>query len=176
MLRTGPKQLSLHSLLYNNIPENHILKIINKAINLEFVNNQLESSYCTHYGRPAKELEMMLRIHILKYLYNLSDEQLVQDLNVNLAYKWFIGLNPEEPLPESSLLTKFRTLRLKDISMEEIDQAKQETAEEVVQAVKEAQDILKSDLFIEQKGIRSLVDKEARVGHMGTRPTFALTS
>lgn len=56
----------------------------------------------------------------MKYLYNLSDEQLVQDLNVNLAYKWFIGLNPEEPLPEISLLTKFRTQRLKDISMDAI--------------------------------------------------------
>jgi transposase len=44
----------------------------------------------------------------------------VQDLNVNTAYKWFIGLNLEEPLPEISLLTKFRTQRLKDISMDTI--------------------------------------------------------
>lgn len=120
MLRTGPKQLSLYSLLYNNIPENHILKTINKSIDLKFVNKLLESSYCKYYGRPAKEPEMMLRIQILKYLYNLSDEQLVQDLNVNLAYKWFTGLNPEEPLPEISLLTKFRTQRLKDTSMDDI--------------------------------------------------------
>lgn len=120
MLRTGPKQFSLYSLLYNNIPENHILKTINGSIDLKFVNKLLESSYCKYYGRPAKEPEMMLRIQILKYLYNLSDEQLVQDLNVNLAYKWFIGLNPEDPLPEISLLTKFRTQRLKDISMDAI--------------------------------------------------------
>lgn len=120
MLRTDSKQLSLYSLLYYNIPENHILKTINKSIDLKFVNKLLESSYCKYYGRPAKEPEMMLRIQILKYLYNLSDEQLVQDLNVNLAYKWFIGLNPEEPLPEISLLTKFRTQRLKDISMDAI--------------------------------------------------------
>lgn len=120
MLRTGPKQLSLYSLLYDNIPENHILKTINKAVDLKFVNQLLESSYCKYYGRPAKEPEMMLRIQILKYLYNLSDEQLMQDLNVNLAYKWFAGLNPEDPLPEISLLTKFRTQRLKDISMDAI--------------------------------------------------------
>jgi transposase len=106
--------------LYDNIPENHILKTINKAIDLKFVNKLLESSYCKYYGRPAKEPEMMLRIQILKYLYNLSDEQLIQDLNVNLAYKWFTGLNPEDPLPEISLLTKFRTQRLKDMSMDAI--------------------------------------------------------
>jgi transposase len=254
VLRTGPKQLSLYSLLYDNIPENHILKTINKAIDLKFVNELLESSYCKYYGRPAKEPEMMLRIQILKYLYNLSDEQLVQDLNVNLAYKWFVGLNPEEPLPEISLLAKFRTQRLKDVSMdtiiieivrqcvekgiieskngividtthieantmkkvperimkqlarnifkargqaeyeipdytqiedhqeakrvmkkyleEVIDQAKQESGEEVVQAVKEAQEILESDLFIEQKGIRSLIDKDARVGYKSKTQSF----
>ncbi len=94
MLRTGPKQLSLYSSLYDNIPENNMLKTINKAIDLKFVNKLLESSYCKYYGRPAKEPEMMLRIQKLKYLYNLSDEQLMQDLNVNLAYKWFTGLNP----------------------------------------------------------------------------------
>lgn len=254
MLRTGPKQLSLYSLLYDNIPENHILKTINKAIDLEFVNKQLESSYCKYYGRPAKEPEMMLRIQILKYLYNLSDEQLVQDLNVNLAYKWFIGLNPEEPLPEISLLTKFRTQRLKDVSMdaiiteivrqcvekgiiqsqngividtthieantikkvperimkqlarnifkamkqeeyeipdytqiedhqeakrvmkeyleEVIDQAKGQTGAEVVQAVKEAEEVLASNLFMEQKGIRSLEDKDARVGYKSKTQSF----
>jgi hypothetical protein len=48
----------------------------------------LADRYCKNFGRPAKEPEMMLRIQILKYLYNLSDEQLIQDLSVNLAYKW----------------------------------------------------------------------------------------
>jgi transposase len=240
--------------LYDNIPENHILKTINKAIDLKFVNKLLESSYCKYYGRPAKEPEMMLRIQILKYLYNLSDEQLMQDLNVNLAYKWFTGLNPEDPLPEISLLTKFRTQRLKDISMDAIiteivrqcvekglikssngividtthieantikkvperimkqlaknifkaigqeeyeipdytqiedhvkakqvmkdyledliEQVCDETSEEVVQATKEAQEILASDLFIEQKGIRSLVDKDARVGYKSKTKSF----
>ncbi len=255
MLRTDPKQLSLYSLLYYNIPENHILKTINKSIDLKFVNKLLESSYCKYYGRPAKEPEMMLRIQILKYLYNLSDEQLVQDLNVNLAYKWFIGLNPEDPLPEISLLTKFRTQRLKDISMDVIiteivrqcvekgiiqscngividtthieantmkkvperimkqlarnifkargqeeyeipdytqienhlkakqvmkeyledlvEQSSEEaSSEEVLEAVKQAQEILESDLFIEQKGIRSLVDKDARVGYKSKTQSF----
>jgi transposase len=240
--------------LYDNIPENHILKTINKAIDLKFVNKLLESSYCHYYGRPAKEPEMMLRIQILKYLYNLSDEQLIQDLSVNLAYKWFVGLNPEDPLPEISLLTKFRTQRLKDISMDAIiseivrqcvdrgiikssngividtthieantvkkvperimkhlarnifkamgqeeyeipdytqiedhaeakqvmkgylenliEQAKEESSGEVIQAVQEAREILDSDLFIEQKGIRSLVDKDARVGYKSKTQSF----
>jgi transposase len=248
------KQSSFYYALYQMIPDNHILKQINAAIDLSFVNELLADRYCRHFGRPAKEPEMMLRIQILKYLYNLSDEQLMQDLSVNLAYKWFIGLNPEDPLPETSLLTKFRTQRLRDISMdaiiaeivrqcvdrgiiksstgividtthieanttkkvperimkqlaknifkamgqeeyeipdytqiedhseakqvmkdyleELIEQASKETSEEVIQVVQEAQEILESDLFIEQKGIRSLVDKDARVGYKSKTQSF----
>lgn len=254
LVETTFKQDSFYNELYHMIPDNHILKQINSAISLSFVNELLADRYCRNFGRPAKEPEMMLRIQILKYLYNLSDEQLIQDLTVNLAYKWFVGLNPEDPLPETSLLTKFRTQRLKDISMdtiiteivrqcvengiikssngiaidtthieanttkkiperimkhlarkifkamgeedyeipdytqiedhaeakqvmkdyleELIEQASEEASEEVIQAAKEAQEILESDLFIEQKGIRSLVDKDARVGHKSKTQSF----
>jgi len=254
LVKTTVKQGSFYNALYQMIPDNHILKQIDSAIDLSFVNELLADRYCKNFGRPAKEPEMMLRIQILKYLYNLSDEQLIQDLSVNLAYKWFVGLNPEDPLPETSLLTKFRTQRLKDISMDAIiteivrqcverdiikssngividtthieantikkvperimkqlarnifkamgqeqyeipdytqiedhvaakqvmkdylenliEQVIEESSEEVIQAAKEAQEILESDLFIEQKGIRSLVDKDARVGHKSKTQNF----
>ncbi len=255
LIETSFKQASFYSQLYHMVPESHLLKRINAAISLSFINELLADRYCRNFGRPAKEPEMMLRIQILKYLYNLSDEQLMQDLAVNLAYKWFVGLNPEDPLPETSLLTKFRTQRLQDISLDQIiteivrqcvekgiikssnglvidtthigantikkvperimkqlarnifkakgqeeyeipdytqiedhAQAKQvmkdhledlikqadgqTSSEQVNRAAKEAQEILTSDLFIEQKGIRSLVDKDARVGFKSKTQSF----
>jgi transposase len=120
MLKNDPKQLSLYSILYNKIPENHILKSINSAVDFSFINKLLEGSYCKYYGRPAKEPEMMARLLILQYLYNLSDIQVIEDSSVNLAYMWFIGINPEEDLPDPSLLAKFRTQRLKDTSLDDI--------------------------------------------------------
>lgn len=121
MLRNEPKQLSLsHSLLYSSIPENHILKRINSAIDLSFVTDLLESSYNKYYGRPAKDPEMMLRILILKHLYNMSDQQVMEELSMHMGFKWFVGLDLEDPLPETSLLTKFRTQRLKDITVDTI--------------------------------------------------------
>lgn len=120
LVETTFKQGSFYTGLYHIIPGNHILKRIDSAISLSFINELLADRYCKNFGRPAKEPEMMLRIQILKCLYNLSDEQLIQDLTVNLAYKWFVGLNPEDPLPETSLLTKFRTQRLKNISLDAI--------------------------------------------------------
>ena len=254
MLRTGPKQLSIYTILYDKIPENHILRSINSAVDFSFINKLLGDSYCKYYGRPAKEPEMMAKLLILQYLYNYSDERVIKETQVNLAYMWFIGINPEEDLPDPSLLAKFRTKRLKETSLDDIikevvrqcvergiikssngiaidtthieantmkkvperimkhlaknifkamgqeeyeipdykqiedhneakrvmkdyleeliEQVSEETSEEVVQAVEEAQEILKSDLFIEQKGIRSLVDKDARVGHKSKTQSF----
>ena len=74
MLRNEPKQFSMYSMLYNRIPEKHILKTINKVVNFNFINGLLEDSYCKYYGRPAKEPEMMAKLLIIQYLYNLSDE------------------------------------------------------------------------------------------------------
>lgn len=120
MLKNEPKQLSLYSILYNKIPENHILKQINSAVNFNFVNRLLEQSYCKYYGRPAKEPEMMAKLLVIQYLYNLSDIQVIDDTAVNLAYMWFIGINPEDDLPDPSLLAKFRTQRLKETTLDDI--------------------------------------------------------
>jgi len=57
MLKNEPKQFNLHSILYNKIPEDHILKKLNSVLDFSFINNLLEDSYCKYCGRPAKEPE-----------------------------------------------------------------------------------------------------------------------
>jgi len=120
MLKNEPKQLSLYSILYNRIPENHILKLINNVVDFSFINKLLEKSYCKYYGRPAKEPELMIRLLVLQYLYNLSDVQVIEEASLNLAYMWFLGINPEDELPHPSLLAKFRVLRLKETTIDDI--------------------------------------------------------
>ena len=120
MLRTKSRQLSFYSSLYHRIPKSHILKRINSAISLNFVNNALKDKYCSNFGRPAKEPEMLVRILIIQYLYNLSDEQVINEINVNLAFMEFIGIEPDEDVPCASLLSIFRTTKLDDVSLDYI--------------------------------------------------------
>ena len=120
MLKDKNNQLSIYSILYNKIPKNHTLKLINEAIDLSFVTKLLEESYSKTQGRPAKDPEVMVRILILQYLYDLSDERIIEEASLNLAYMWFLGINPDEDLPDPSLLSKFRVYRLKDIALDEI--------------------------------------------------------
>lgn len=120
MLRQELKQSSFHSLLYNKIPENHILKAIEKAVDFSFINNLLEHTYCKNFGRPAKEPELMCKLLFLQHLYNLSDENVIEEANLNLAYMYFLGINPEDSLPDKSLLSKFRTQRLQESTLDDI--------------------------------------------------------
>ena len=53
MLKSTSKQLSLYSILYDKIPDDHQLKSIDKAVDFSFINILLEDSYSKHFGRPA---------------------------------------------------------------------------------------------------------------------------
>ena len=120
MLRNEPKQYSFHSVLYDKIPENHILKSISTAIDFSFINILLEDTYCKNFGRPAKEPEMMCKLLFLQHLYNLSDEKMQIEASLNLAFMYFIGINPEDTLPDKSLLSKFRKHRLGEDTLDDI--------------------------------------------------------
>ena len=244
------KQLNFHSQLYQNIPEKHILKLIDSAISFEFVNELLADSYCKNFGRPAKEPEMMIKILLIQRLYGHSNENIMKEIAVNLAFMWYIGINPGDPIPNQSLIPKFIKMRLKDMTLDDVltevvrqchergiiepggesiidamhihantikkvperimkhlikkifkamdepcgeipdytqigdhNEAKQvmkEHLETVMASADEraekevalARDVLASPLFIEQKGIRSLVDTDARVGYKTKTDSF----
>jgi IS5 family transposase len=100
----------------------------------------LRKSYCEHFGRPAKEPEMMFKLLFLKKLYDLSDEKLMENANMHMGYKYFLNLNPEDAAVDSSLLTKFRKTRISEDMLEEM------LIETVRQAIKKG--IIKSRAII----------------------------
>lgn len=80
----------------------------------------LRKQYCKYFGCPAKEPEMMFKILFLKKLDDLSDERLIASAQTDMANKYFLGLEPEEDLIDSSLLTKFRKTRITEDILEEL--------------------------------------------------------
>ena len=113
MLRPNRTQMNFFSVLYDRIPEDHLLRRIASAVSFSFINELVADSYCKTFGRPAKEPELMAKLCILERLYDLSDVRVIEEANCNLAYLWFLGLNPDDSLPDASLLAKFRTQRLR---------------------------------------------------------------
>jgi len=114
-------KLSEYESLYDIVvPADNILRKISETIDFSFVNEMLKGSYCVHFGRPAKEPEMMFKILFLKRMYDLSDQLLIDELGYNMAYKFFIGLAPEDKTIDSSLLTKFRKTRITEDILEDM--------------------------------------------------------
>jgi transposase len=115
-----PKQFSFHNELYNKIPDNHILKKITRTVDFSFINDILEDTYCKEFGRPAKEPELMCKLLFLQHIYNLSDEGVRQEASLNLAYMYFLRINPEDTLPNKSLISKFRVHRIGEETLNEV--------------------------------------------------------
>ena len=102
------------------IPANHILRRIKENIDFSFVNPMLRKQYCEKFGRPAKEPEIMFKLLFLKKLYDLSDEVLISSAQTDMAYKFFLDLEPEAKMIDPSLLTKFRKTRITEDILEEM--------------------------------------------------------
>jgi len=91
------------------LPENHLLRKIEKVIDLSFVRKLTEEFYCPNNGRPSVDPELFFRIVLIGYFYNIqSDRRLCEEIQYNLAYRWFCKLNLEDKVPDHSSLTRIR--------------------------------------------------------------------
>jgi len=124
MLRdTSQMKLSLspYQGLYDIVvPQDNLLRKIKENIDFSFVNPMLRKQYCENFGRPAKEPEMMFKLMFLKKVYDLSDERLIGSAQTDMAYKYFLDLDPEAEMIDPSLLTKFRKTRITEDILEEM--------------------------------------------------------
>jgi transposase len=111
--------LSPYTGLYDRIiPKDHLLRQIKENIDFSFVNPMLRKQYCENFGRPAKEPEMMFKL--MFQLYDVSDERLIGNAQTDMAYKYFLDLDPEDEMIDPSLLTKFRKTRITEDILEEM--------------------------------------------------------
>jgi len=100
--------------LEDQVPETHLLRLIDKHISFEFVRQQLKDSY-SETGRPSIDPELLLRILLIGYLYGISSERkLVEELRMHLAWRWFTGLGFDQEIPHHSTFSKNRHGRFQE--------------------------------------------------------------
>ena len=105
---------SKYSELYDIlIPQNNKWRRMNEEVDFSFIYEYLKDNYSKNMGRTAKDVIFMFKLLLLKTESGLSDEGLIKMVNVNMEYKYFLGLEPEEKdIIDPSLLTKFRRNRI----------------------------------------------------------------
>jgi len=100
--------------LEDQVPENHLLRLIDKHISFDFVRERLRDSY-SDTGRPSIDPELLLRILLIGYLYGITSERkLVEELRMHLAWRWFTGLSFDQEIPHHSTFSKNRHGRFQE--------------------------------------------------------------
>jgi transposase len=95
--------------LSNLIPNDHILKLVDKVIDLSWLRKEVSDCYNESMGRPSIDPESALRLMLAGYFQGIvHDRKLMREAQVNLAIRWFAGFRLHESLPEHSSLTKIR--------------------------------------------------------------------
>src|ERR1700733_14265622 len=100
--------------LEDQVPETHLLRLIDKHISFAFVREKLKESY-SDTGRPSIDPELLLRILLIGYLYGITSERkLVEELRMHLAWRWFTGLGFDQEFPHHSTFSKNRHGRFQE--------------------------------------------------------------
>jgi transposase len=117
--RPGPTQTTLEIVtLEELVPQDHLLRRIDAAVDFSFIHDLTAPLYCADNGRPPLDPTLMFKALFLGYLFGIrSERQLVREIEVNVAYRWFLGLSLREKVFDASTLSQNRRRRYQDESV-----------------------------------------------------------
>ncbi len=100
------------------VPQNHLLRAVDSCIDWSFIYDLVEEKYSPDFGRPSMDPVVLIKIPIIQYLYGIrSMRQTIKEVEVNVAYRWFLGLDMTDPVPHFSTFGKNYTRRFKDTDL-----------------------------------------------------------
>src|SRR6202140_3511542 len=115
----GHRQVEQAALFYEfslerHIPADHLLRSIDRFVDLEQVRQDLAPFY-SRIGRPSIDPELMIRMLSIGYCFGIrSERRLCDEVHLNLAYRWFCRLGLEDKVPDHSSFSKNRHGRFRE--------------------------------------------------------------
>lgn len=108
------EQLFYSFSLEGKVPGDHLLRRIDQFLDFEELRAHLKPFY-SHTGRPSVDPELMVRMLLIGYCYAIrSERRLCEEVDMNLAYRWFCRLGLEDPIPDHSTFSKNRHGRFRE--------------------------------------------------------------
>jgi transposase len=97
------------------VPKDHLLRKIDKAIDFSFIYEKVKELYCADNGRPAVDPVVLFKMLFIGYLFGIRSEQrLVREIEVNVAYRWFLGFTLTDKVPHASTFSQNRRRRFNE--------------------------------------------------------------
>ncbi len=128
-----------YSLYEEVVSDNHFLRRLHDDVDFDQITKVLLPKYSATMGRTAYSPTYMFKLCLLKVMTDLSDVDLIEEVRVNMAYKFFLDINPNDVPCDATTLCKFRRQRIGDKNF--LDTLLAMTLE-----------------FAEQKGIKKRID------------------
>lgn len=100
------------------VPEDHLLRLVDAAIDWSFIYDLVEEKYCPDNGRPSMDPVTLIKIPFIQYLYGIrSMRQTIKEIEVNAAYRWFLGISFLDKVPHFTTFGKNYSRRFKDTDL-----------------------------------------------------------
>ena len=82
------------------VPKDHLLRKIERVMDYEWIYERLEPYYCADQGRPGTDPVVLIKMVLIQHLFGIpSLRQTYREIQVNVAYRWFLGYNLLENIP-----------------------------------------------------------------------------
>ena len=141
----------------DQVPETHLLRLIEKQVSFAFVRQQLKGRY-SEVGRPSIDPELLLRILLIGHLYGITSERkLVEELRMHLAWRWFTGLGFDQEIPHHPTFSKNRHGRFQQSKLFE------ELFEQIVRQCVEVGLVHGKHLSVDGSFVEANAAKESRI-------------
>ena len=97
------------------VPEDHLLRVIDRHIDFSFIRDKVRQYYCEDNGRPSIDPVVLFKMIFIGYLYGIrSERQLEKEIQTNIAYRWFLGLSLTDRVPDHTTISWNRRTRFKN--------------------------------------------------------------
>ena len=115
MSKAAPKQMKMMFLAIEDlVPAEHLLRKLQAKVDFSFIYTKSEHLYSSK-GRPSIDPVILIKALLIGYIYGINSERrLEQEIQVNMAYKLFLGLDIDENPPDHSTMSQNRKRRFNE--------------------------------------------------------------
>ena len=119
LTRTEGKQLRFHMITIEDlVPEDHFLRKLERHIDFSFIYHDIAGCYSEKTGRPSIDPIILIKYLLIGFLYGIeSERRLEQEIRVNVAYRWFLGLDLDDTVPDHSTISQNRRRRFRETDL-----------------------------------------------------------
>ncbi len=143
--------------LEDQIPQDHLLRLIDRYVDFGFVRERLKNFYSSA-GCPSIDPEVLLRLLLVGYLHGITSERrLLDEVRMHLAYRWFTRLGFEQEIPDHSTFSKNRHGRFRQSGVF------REVFEEIVRRCLEAGLVEGQNLAVDGTMVGANASRQSRV-------------